>query len=331
MPRSARIHRTGAALLLASVTLTACSSGRPAADAASDPGGAVDSVAVVEEPSAAESLAAVDWKPAAYEAAGCLSRDAWLADGYASVETWDAMPVETQVHDVTGDGEPDALVLVQCPQPTSVGSAGVVVFDGADADHPALGVVGGELFFQGPELTVAGTTITLSGPTVSGDDAYCCAGHWGVVESRWADGRFVPVSTVEARTTQPISSEGLEDGTHVAAVRAVAPGRVYLDLVEWFEGSAARPACLEDDPSAPAVAGCSDFYIRNVDDLVRVLPIAPGAFLEHVDHYTGDYVAIADVTALAGTSSVSDDARGFPFRLTVVDGQVTRLEEIFTP
>jgi hypothetical protein len=104
---------------------------------------------------------------------------------------WDDETVRSSVADVTGDGADEVLVEATCPSPTSTPAGRVVVLDVTGAEPAVLGVLGGELFL--PELTVttAGSTVTLSGPTVAGTDPTCCPGHLGTVTYAWDGARFV--------------------------------------------------------------------------------------------------------------------------------------------
>lgn len=134
----------------------------------------------------------------AYEALGCASRTEWVAAGLPA-GAWDDGTVRRTAADVTGDGVDEVLVQAGCPSATSTPASRVVVLDVSGAAPVLLGVLGGDLFFPEATVSTAGATVTLSGPTVAGDDPTCCPGHVGTVTYAWDGARFV----VEALTEVP--------------------------------------------------------------------------------------------------------------------------------
>lgn len=332
---------TAAAVLLSCAALGACDAGTggwqagvrgsavgpSVAPLAADPTGAPTAPAAPTEDAVAE-LAGFDWQTPAYDAAGCSSREDWLAYG-GRLEDWQTT-VEPVSTDLTGDRSPEALVTLTCPAMTSSRSTVVVVFDIAGPAPRVLEVLGDDQGFRGLELTTGPRTVTLSGASVSGEDPYCCPGHVGSVTYRWTGGSFVVTEEWRALTTQPLVAGGLDDGEHVVVVRAVAEDRVMVDLVEWFEGPAAVVACAQDGMVVLDGAFCSEYYVRNADDLVRELPVAEGARIEVPDTDTGRVHTVDDVRALAGTPMVSDLPQdGELMRVTVQDGAVTAMEHVF--
>ena len=134
----------------------------------------------------------------AYEALGCASRTEWMAAGLPA-GAWDDVTVRRTAADVTGDGVDEVLVQAGCPSATSTPASRVVVLDVSGAAPVLLGVLGGDLFFPEATVSTAGATVTLSGPTVAGDDPTCCPGHVGTVTYAWDGAHFV----VEALTEVP--------------------------------------------------------------------------------------------------------------------------------
>jgi hypothetical protein len=299
---------------------------QPALSGATGGNSSADAVAVADEAST-DALAAIDWKPAAYEAADCVSRDEWMTDGWGP-EGWDSYPFGTTIVDVTGDDVPDVLAVGSCPAPTSTRPVSVVLFDGADEAHPVLAVVHPELFFPAPELTIDGEVLTVSGPTIAGNDAYCCPEHWGSIDYTWMGDRFAAGRDVELFTSQPFSTAALDDGAHVGIIEAVVPGRVYLDLVDWYEGAEARAACVPDAAGYFPHYFCDEFFMTNDDDRVHVLETSERPAIALVDFLTNEPVQTTDIMALLGTESLANGNFSIPFRVTVRDGKAVSLEEI---
>lgn len=77
----------------------------------------------------------------------------------------------------------------------------------------------------------------------------------------------------ERRSAAP----ALRDGTHEARVTGVdaAAGRVTLDVVELLTGAEAARAAAQ--AGAAEVPPMNDYYIRNVNPLLRTLLVTPGA------------------------------------------------------
>lgn len=211
--RPGRCFRTLAVLALSGALLATGCDSEPQAPLMDK--SAMDKTALpaVAEPAggAAPAAASADWKGLAYEALSCYPRDRWIADGLPA-DAWDAETVETTAVDVTGDDADDVLVQVTCPAPTSTRANQVVVFDLATAQPRLLGVLGTDLFHPRATVTTEGTTVTLSGPTIAGDDPYCCPGHWGTVTYEWTGFRFVVESRSEVPGTRPMAPRGLDDG-----------------------------------------------------------------------------------------------------------------------
>ncbi|MGY1688863.1 hypothetical protein [Geodermatophilus sp. SYSU D01105] len=264
----------------------------------------------------------VDWRPLAFDAADCVSREEWRSD-HGDTATWDDTPLETHEADVTGDGRPEVFVTSTCPAPTSNRAAWVVAFQDTAGVPTALGVLTGDALLERPEVTTDGATVTLEGVTVAGEDAYCCGEHWARAVYRWTDGRFVLAERLEALTSQPFSPTGLADGSHVGVIRGGDDDTVLVDLVEWFEGPAAEQACREDGVQVhEQMAWCSDYYVRNHNDLVRVLPTVEDVPITHIGWPSGEdrtdrLSAVADLVV-----SDSRTTERF-FEFTVEDGVVT--------
>jgi hypothetical protein len=127
----------------------------------------------------------------------------------------------------------------------------------------------------------------------------------------------------------------LEDGRHFALLRSLAPatapgaaGSAELDLAQWFEGDAADAAAAEDGVIAQGQQVENDYYIRNVSDRLRTMPVTGDAATQVVDWENCCVLVPSTVDDLA--------ARGFAdghdaFWLDVQAGQVVGLQEQFRP
>jgi hypothetical protein len=146
------------------------------------------------------------------------------------------------------------------------------------------------------------------------------------------DGTGTTDSTVPVITGP--QGDVLEDGRHFALVRTLAPGgaaaagSMELDLAQWFDGDAADVAAAEDGVIAPGQQIENDYYIRNVSDRLRAMPVAGDAATRVVDWDNCCELVPSTVDALA--------ARGFDggreaFWLTVRGGAVVGLDEQFRP
>lgn len=289
--------------------------------------------AAVEKPAvaapAADGSARVDWKSTAYSALGCVTRTEWVAEGLPA-EAWDAQTVRTTSADVTGDGTDETLVQATCPAAASPRADHVVVLDVTTAQPTVLGVLGDDLFHPQADVTTRGTTVTLSGPTVAGDDPYCSPGHWGTVTYAWDGAAFVVRSRSEVPGTQPAAGGELADGEHVGVLLSVGDDEVSVLVVDFFEGAEAVAACREDGVPVRDTAWCNEYYAR--DGGRTTVPVSASASLRYLDLGTMRDVTVDDVAALAGTYWVSADPEGAGYtRFRTVDGEITAMESIYTP
>ena len=322
--------RTVPALVLAAcsvVLLAGCDAGArpPAADEEASLAKPAVVAAAVDGSGPAE-----DWRSPAYAALGCVTRTEWVAEGLPA-DAWDAWTVRTTFSDVTGDGADEALVQATCPAAVSARADHVVVLDLTGPRPALLGVLGDELFLPQATVTTGGSTVTLSGPTVAGDDPYCCPGHWGTVTYAWDGAAFVVRSRSEVPGTQPAGGGELADGEHVGVLLAVGDDEVSVLVVDFFEGADAVTACREDGVPVRDTAWCTEYYARDGGRSTTV-PVSASASLSYLDLVTMRTVAVDDVAALTGTYWVSSDPEGAGYtRFRTVDGEITALESIYTP
>ena len=320
--------RTVPAVLLAACSLVLLA-GCDAGPQPTPPGKAALEKPAVAAP-AADGSARVDWKSPAYSALGCVTRTEWVAEGLPA-EAWDAQTVRTSFADVTGDGTDEALVQATCPAAVSTRADHVVVLDVTGARPALLGVLGDDLFHPQATVTTEGTTVTLSGPTVAGDDPYCCPGHWGTVTYARDGAGFVVRSRSEVPDTQSPAGGELADGEHVGVLLSVGDDEVSVLVVDFFEGADAVTACREDGVVNRGTAWCNEYYARDGGRTTTV-PVSDSASLRYLDLTTMADVAVDDVAALDGTYWVSEDPEGAGYtRFRTVDGEITAMGSIYTP
>ena len=106
----------------------------------------------------------------------------------------------------------------------------------------------------------------------------------------------------------------------------VAKSTVTYDQAQFLTGDAAQKAAAEDKAEG------GDYYVRNVNTLLRTVPVAPKATI---------YGSIGLAEQVELTPKTLEDLRfyadldqsaGTPFWITVNDnGQITRIEEQYIP
>jgi hypothetical protein len=133
-----------------------------------------------------------------------------------------------------------------------------------------------------------------------------------------------------AATTAPAGTD-LADGVHVAHVVRIDPavGAVTVDVIQFLTGDAAVRAAGEDGAEVPPP---NDYYIRNASSRLRTLPVESGAPITiNVLGAQESGSATKDIpktlAELAGVRGVEDGT----FRLTVEDGRVIRIAEVYLP
>jgi hypothetical protein len=290
---------------------TARPAGTPADAAAAAASSAPPAPPSVPTPTTPSFPANADWKALSYPAAQCMTRDEYSLGGIGPAG-WDAATVSSTSGDVTGDGLPEVLVVVNCPVPTSSHADQVVVLRAAETGPEVIGVLREDVWFSGATVTTGGSTVTLTGPSRTESDAMCCPGHHATATYRWTGSSFTLADRMEALTSQAFSYEPLADGDHVGILGGLAEDQVLIDVVEWYGGPAPQPVYANDD------------------DLMRVLPVAGNASIRYLDWSTFDLVRVPDVSALASREDAVPGYLGVAFyRFSVADGAVTSMEEFF--
>jgi hypothetical protein len=124
----------------------------------------------------------------------------------------------------------------------------------------------------------------------------------------------------------------LTDGRYPVRLKRVHVARrtIVVDVVQFFSGEAANRAAAEDGQQEIPVP--NDYYIRNVSNRLRTLQLAPAAevalsrnTLQH--GVGGDPYPVT----LAKLATYAPQFGSGVFWITVANGKVQRLEELYLP
>jgi hypothetical protein len=123
----------------------------------------------------------------------------------------------------------------------------------------------------------------------------------------------------------------LKDGRYPTYILKVRPGArtVTLDLVQFFTGPAANKAAEEDH--AAEVPPPNDYWIRNVNMLLRTLPVGSGARVTVNTLAAEETGSATEDVKVTLTKLASYDLSNHLFWVTVRGDTVTRLTEQFLP
>jgi hypothetical protein len=143
-------------------------------------------------------------------------------------------------------------------------------------------------------------------------------------------GTTEPDSSVSASTgngSLPTDLSGAVYG-FVKAVD-VSGDQLTVDKVDWFTGAAAEQACAEDNVPAEAHLNgwCSMYYFRNVNPALRVVSVSPSVTVTTLD---GNVPVPGDLASLAARIQTPTGS-GRPYQLTVTNGAVVEVTEIYQP
>lgn len=119
-------------------------------------------------------------------------------------------------------------------------------------------------------------------------------------------------------------------------------GKNYLgiDYIQWFTGDAAEKAMREDGECSPG-GEClvlNDYYIRNVNPLIRTFETAPGVkiFMQTYDiENTGDIQWNREITLTQFknifTAKPSSHLKDVPYIVEIENKQITKITEQYVP
>ena len=125
-------------------------------------------------------------------------------------------------------------------------------------------------------------------------------------------------------------SSDVEDGSFAAYLTEVDESAVVVDKIEILAGEEAE-AARADDGEPPVEDGLDIPYLRNRNDLLRTLPVAADVTVavydcsqacEHVEWSYADLVA-GEPLPYGGPDA--------PFMVTVLDGEVVEISEVYLP
>ena len=143
--------------------------------------------------------------------------------------------------------------------------------------------------------------------------------------------RPTPPPAARATATGSGAKAILKDGRYPTYILKVRPGTrtVTLDLVQFFTGAAASKAAKEDH--AAEVPPPNDYWIRNVNMLLRTLPVGSSARVT-VNNLAAEETGSADKDVkVTLTKLASYDLSNHLFWVTVRGDKVTLLTEQFLP
>lgn len=136
----------------------------------------------------------------------------------------------------------------------------------------------------------------------------------------------------------PIATD-MEDGEHFVFIRFVdAPARIVtFDLSQFLTGDEAQQAAEEDGAVAPGEPVPNDYYIRNQNAKLRDLPVRASLKLRIVDWadccdlIPGEFGPFAAAFDLDADTSGQYHGPDSPYLITVKNGFITEIEEVFLP
>ncbi|MBW3663159.1 MAG: hypothetical protein KY469_08680 [Actinobacteria bacterium] len=124
----------------------------------------------------------------------------------------------------------------------------------------------------------------------------------------------------------------IADGDHHGYVRVIDDGGIEVDLVEVLTGEEAADAAHEDgvlEPSEPSMP--NDVYIRNAETKWVEVDRAADASLALYDCTTTCQPIAADWGAFLGGTASAYNGDLAVYELTVADGEISELAEIYLP
>ena len=134
-------------------------------------------------------------------------------------------------------------------------------------------------------------------------------------------------ATVSTRVATAVTQ--VPDGTHTGFITSATAKTISFDKVDFLTGPAAVDAARVAGDLEPDGSVVNDYYIRNVNPLIRTLSIAPRAKLRVLANL-GQPNSVHVVTPAAFAAY----ARQYPKFLTtlhVVGGRIVGTEPIFVP
>jgi hypothetical protein len=137
----------------------------------------------------------------------------------------------------------------------------------------------------------------------------------------------------------PSASPILAEGKSFGIIKSVdaTNGTLVFDLEQFFSGDAADKAAQEDGVIGPGEHVDNDVYIRNVNPMLRTVPISSDLVIELIQwtNCCDNTISPNLATFAKGFPGPgpSDDFRGpaSPYWLTVENGVIVKIEEQYLP
>lgn len=137
--------------------------------------------------------------------------------------------------------------------------------------------------------------------------------------------------------TLKVSKGTLPRGTSFGFVRFFDGTALYVDPAQFFGNEAAQKAARADGEIGPHEELPDPFYIRNRSSAVVRVPVSATLQVRVIDNQkvTENLITTAQFASLyCGTARpdwLYSDPENLPANLTMVKGEVTRIEEQYTP
>jgi hypothetical protein len=137
----------------------------------------------------------------------------------------------------------------------------------------------------------------------------------------------------------PAASPILAEGRSFGIIKSVdaSYGTLVFDLEQFFSGAAADKAAQEDGVIGPGEHVDNDVYIRNVNPMLRTVPISSDLQIDLIQwsnccEHTFSPNLATFAKAFPGPGP-TDDFHGpsSPYWLTVKDGVIVKIEEQYLP
>jgi hypothetical protein len=139
-------------------------------------------------------------------------------------------------------------------------------------------------------------------------------------------------------------SAPIADGRHFGYVRSVdaaaSPATIDVDVAEFLIGEEASAAAVEDGVIAEGEAVPNDYYVRNPEDDVLTLDVAPDVRVTHVqcpgsctEGIPGQFDEFAASFADTSEKTLMDEYRGSQsqYWVTARDGEIAAIDEQYLP
>jgi hypothetical protein len=129
------------------------------------------------------------------------------------------------------------------------------------------------------------------------------------------------------------ATAGLDDGVHTVQVvaRDVVDRVVRLDEVVLLTGAPAREAAVADGLLDGGDDLPNDYYLRDSEEFVVVLPVARRAELTLIEWNGGFRPAPADLNAFLAGEVQPFNGRAAVFDVTIEGGWIVAMSEIYLP